>query len=123
MPDRPKSTPPEAPGGTRTRVSLAESEAQFELMKAVGKLAVLRARLWSQHKRHGERPEDDEMHENRAPDSVRVSVRGAIECACIDGLDGAIASLDKAARDTPESLAVEWRERVAEQKRLQGEKP
>ena len=74
----------------------------------------IRARLWRLHIRLGEAPEDFDIGEGFVPDSVRYSVRGAIECACTDHLDAAILALDKAARETPESLAREWRERKAE---------
>jgi hypothetical protein len=121
MHDRRKSIPPEAPESTtRTTVTRQERKAQVLLLKAARELAAIRSVLLILHTRLGERPEDDDMHENREPDSVRVSVRGTIECVCSDALEGAITSLEKAGTDTPETLAREWRERVAEQKRLQG---
>lgn len=58
------------------------------------------------------------MGEGLISDSVHFSVRGAIECTAVDYLDAAIKALEKAAGDTPESLAREWRERVAERERL-----
>lgn len=120
MPDRRKSTPPKPPGGTRTTVTRQERKAQVLLLKAARELAAIRTVLLILHVRLGELPEDDDMHENREPESVRVSVRGAIECVVSDCLESAIVSLEKAGTDTPETLAREWRDRVAEQKRLQG---
>jgi hypothetical protein len=120
MHDRRKSIPPEEPGHIRTVVTRQEHKAQILLLKAARELSAIRTVLLILHTRLGELPEDDDMHENRIPDSVRVSVRGTIECVCSDCLESAIASLEKAGTDTPETLAREWRERVAQQKRLSG---
>jgi len=81
----------------------------------VSKLCALRARLWIVHHRLGDGPEDDDMDEVRIPDSIRFAVRRAIECANEDHLDSAIQALQKAALETSESLAREWRERRATQ--------
>ena len=118
MPDRKKSIPP-----TRTVVTRQERKAQILLLKAARELSLIRTVLLILHVRLGELPEDDDMHENRMPESVRVSVRGVLECVVSDCLDSAIVSLEKAGTDTPETLAREWRERVAEQERLRGGKP
>jgi hypothetical protein len=122
MRDRRKSIPPKTPKST-TRpplptVTRAERKAQIILLRAAGEIAAVRTLLWVLHVRLGELlPEDVDMGEGVIPDSVRFSVRGAIECAAIDHLDAAIRALEKAAGDTPESLAREWRERVAERER------
>lgn len=113
MPDHPQSTPSTAAGDPR-RTTAAERAAQSVLMETAGALATVRNRLWVLHVRLGERPEDDDMGEGRAPDSVRFSIRGAIECVNEDHLDTAILALEKAARDTPASLTREWRKRKAE---------
>lgn len=122
MPDRRKSIPPETPGSTRPplpTVTRQERKAQIILLRAAGQIAAVRTLLWVLHVRLEERlPEDIDMGEGRIPDSVRFSVRGAIECTAVDHLDAAIRALEKAAGDTPESLAREWRERVAERERL-----
>lgn len=119
MPEQPKSTVSEAPGLSRTVPTAAELRAQRALLKVVAELCALRARLWIIHQRLGEGPEDDDMGETRIPDSIRFSVRGAIECAADDHLEAAIQTLQKAARDTPETLAREWREHLAT--RLEGD--
>lgn len=121
MPRQQKSTPPEAPESTtRTTVTRQERKAQVLLLRAARELAAIRTVLLVLHVRLGELPEDDDMHENRMPESVRVSVRGVLECVVSDCLEPGITSLEKAGTDTPETLAREWRERVAEQKRLAG---
>jgi hypothetical protein len=126
MPSRRKSIPPTAPDPNRATVTTlptvtrAERKAQIILLRAAGEIAAVRTLLWVLHVRLGELPEDIDMGEGVIPDSVRFSVRGAIECAAIDHLDAAIRALEKAAGDTPESLAREWRERLAERKRLEG---
>lgn len=118
MHDSPQSIPPEAPEST-TRpplptVTRAERKAQIILLRAAGEIAAVRTLLWIVHVRLGELPEDIDMGEGVIPDSVRFSVRGAIECTAADHLDAAIQALEKTARDTPESLAREWRERRKE---------
>jgi hypothetical protein len=118
MPDRRKHTAPTVPGGTRTTVTRQERKAQVLLLKAAGELSAIRTVLLIVHARLGEGPEDTDMGENLIPDSVRVSVRGTIECVVSDSLDSGITALEKAALDTPETLAREWSERLAEQKRL-----
>jgi hypothetical protein len=113
MPEQRQSTASDAPGLSRIVPTPAELRAQRGLLKVVAKLCALRARLWIIHQRLGEKPEDDDMGEARVPDSIRFSVRGAIECANDDHLETAIQTLQKAARETPETLAREWRERLA----------
>ena len=109
MPDHPQSTPPETQDRTPPALTGTERKAQVALLRAAGKLAAVRTQLWIQHARLGELPEDDDMGERRIPDSVRFSVRAAIECTAEDHLGAAIRSLEKAARDTPSELAREWR--------------
>ena len=117
MPEQPKSTASQAPEISPTVPTPAERRAQRALLKGVATLCALRARLWITHLRLGERPEDDDMDETRIPDSIRFSVRRAIECANEDHLEAAIQALQKAALETSEKLAREWRERRA----MQGE--
>jgi hypothetical protein len=114
MHDRPKCTPPEAPGVTRPAVTRAERRAQIILLRSAEEIAAVRTLLWIVHVKLGERPEDSDMGENLIPDSVRVAVRGTIECVSSDCLDPAIRALEETARETPESLARQWRERLAQ---------
>lgn len=117
MPKQPKSTASPASEISSTVPTPAERRAQRVLLKVVATLCALRARLWIAHLRLGEKPEDDDMDETRIPDSIRFSVRRAIECANEDHLEAAIHALQKAALETTESLARGWRERRA----MQGE--
>ena len=114
MHDHAQSTPPETQDLTPPALTRAERKAQIVLLRAAGKLAAVRARLLILYSRLGELPEDDDMGEGRIPDSVRFSVRAAIECTADDHLDAVIQALEKAARDTPSDLAREWRERRQE---------
>jgi hypothetical protein len=115
MRDRQKCTPPKPQDLARTVATRAERKAQVVCLKAAGELSAIRTVLLVLHTRLGELPGDADMRENVIPDSVRVSVRGSIECVVSDCLDSAIVSLEKAAQDTPETLAREWRERLKRQ--------
>jgi hypothetical protein len=50
----------------------------------------------------------DAVLEGREPYDVEAEVRGALECARGEGLQPAIATLEKAAFVTPEELREEW---------------
>lgn len=111
MRDRSKSTASTNPVPTRPPEISKERKAQIRLLRAAGALAAVRTKLWILHVRLGELPEDNDMGEGRIPDSVRFSVRGAIECTAEDHLEPAIRALERAARDTPSTLALEWKKR------------
>lgn len=114
MRDRSKSIPSTPSDPNQPSVTREERKAQVRLLRAAGEIAAVRTRLWSLYVRLGEHPEDDDMAEGRIPDSISFSVRGAIECTAEDHLAPAIQALEKAARDTPSSLAQEWRRRRQE---------
>lgn len=114
MPARQKSIPPKPPGVTRTVLTRAERRAQIILLRSAEEIAAVRTLLWIVHVKLGELPEDADMGENLIPDSVRVSIRGTIECVSSDCLDPAIAALETTARETPQDLERQWKERLAQ---------
>lgn len=101
-PNRLGSTP------KRTRQEVA---AQQELDRLVGTLREIKEVLEELHEILGEPPGEDRMAEGLRPETVRFSIRAAIECVMADRLEPAIKTLEAAARDTPEKLMRDWRKR------------
>lgn len=95
-----------APKPTRQEVA-----AQQELDRLVGTLREIKEVLEELHEILGEPRGEDGMAEGLLPETIRFSIRAAIECAVADRLEPAIRTLEAAARDTPEKLMREWRKR------------
>ena len=98
------------PGSTPERTP-QEINAQQRLILLAGTLREIREELEELHEKLGEPAGEAEMAEGLRPETLRFSVRAAIECVVVDRLDSAIASLEAAARDTPGSLTREWKRR------------
>ncbi|HEX2225453.1 MAG TPA: hypothetical protein VHN15_14725 [Thermoanaerobaculia bacterium] len=94
-----------------------ETSAQRELDRIVGALREFQDVLEELHDDLGEPPEEDQMAEGLRPETVRFSIRAAIECVVADRLEPAIQTLDVAARDTPEKLMREWNRSQRRQRR------
>jgi hypothetical protein len=103
MPDQPHSTPPPIPPATPQ-----EAHAQHVLFGVYVVLNLLKSVLDVVHAYIPEPHDAGEMEEQAVPESLSYALRGDIEVVLSDQLGPALQTLQRAVKETPESLRAFW---------------